>query len=821
MKILKDLNGAFGAAVRGLKDTKEALNEFAQNEIDKRAKAARDREHESTLLVPLFGNKGSDGRSPDGDLLLQPGFVVSKEGFLNLIDNLLVENSNRNLFESGNLLRAMRETFKLVPSILPNAGDGAILDAKYQEIGAYSFYVDILQSALTIRGNSKLADRVLPVKDVLDKQRGDIEQGLINRGSKFDATIAIDPLTQEIKQIIRSSHEPSIRIDSSHSWDVLCQISTDESSKSCLIDKKIIIDLGDFKGDLNDLSLNDFNMSGLNLVFKVPAQYESTFTRKIQAAVREQEAQINRDIIGNQLFRSPQIFLESVVSANPSLEEIQLLRRQGNLGSIVQENLAQMQEIGEQQLVNFIKSHEDTLIQNSAFDIFPPKVASSEVNYSDLAKAYLRTQAAFVEKGVGYLQENNYLNDASLIKNMIEFNLDLKYEIALKEASSREGVSLDLSKSSFLENDSVKNTLKAGSNSSSAELDKALLKLSVGADLEKPVEKAFARDFVDVALMKSNTPQELTDQLTAFQVLVRNYHAYYRNDDSLTPGSMKLIICKCDAALGRNLSPENTVKKFADQPAFLKSIEELIQPDRDIVSNNFSRDLLVLKNRLRTLDRKADYDLIGEYGLDISKLILPSPQSLIHKQANCSDDRAVKINLFEAWCEKNSIITDPSKKITLEAYTENVSKVLKIYQDAVIAVNYPNIDVNNNFVSQVQEALQSSGKAFAELATTNIETYPNELLRDGIPLRTFREYLLAALPDDCHDIVNDALTFYRDRAHDETKIKDLGEFVVDLYLSALQDSEKTLAKDKINLPAFLNSGRLEYLFVNPKLTNRG
>jgi hypothetical protein len=825
MKILKNLNGALktvtnfpGAAVRGLKDTGEALNEFAQNAIDKRAKAAQDRENESTLLVPLFGNKDSDGRTPDGDLVLQPGFIVSKEGFLNLIDNLLVENSNRNVLRSNNLLRAMRETFKLVPSILPNAGDGVILDAKYQEIGAYNFYVDILHSALNIRGNSELAEMVLSVKEILNEQRDGIEEGLIKRGKKFNAAIATDPLTQEIKQIIRSSHEPSIRIDSSHSWDVLCQISTDESSKSCLVDKKIVIDLSGFQDDLNGLNLNDFNMSGLNLVFKVPAQYENTFTRKIQSAVREQESQVNRDIIGNQHFARPQIFLESVVSANLSLDEIQLLRRQGSLGSIVQENLAQMQEIGEQQLVNFIKSHEGTLIQNIALDIFPPKVVASEVNYPDLAKAYVRTQAAFVEKGVGYLEENNYLNDVNLIKNMIEFNLDLKYEIALKEASSREGVSLDLSKSSFLQFHLVKQIVKDNSNSSSAELDKAFLKLSVGADFKEPVEKAFARDFVDVALMKSNTPEGLASQLTAFQVLVRNYHAYYRNDASLTPDSMKFIIRECDAALERNLSPENTVKKFADQPAFLKSIEELLRPDRDIVSNNFSRDLLVLKNKLTACDNSADYHLINEYGQGIAKLILPSPQSLIHKQANCSDDRAVKINLFEAWCEKNSTITDLSKKISLEVYTENVSKALKIYQDAVIAVNYPNIDVNNNFVLQVQEALQSSGKAFAEFATTNVEMYPNELLRDGIPLRTFREYLLAALPDDCHGIDNGALRFYRDRAHDETKIKDLGEFVVDFYLSALQDSEKTLAKDRINLPAFLNSGRLEYLFVNPKLT---
>jgi len=606
-------------------------------------------------------------------------------------------------------------------------------------------------------------------------------------------------------------------INSDSLWDALCQISTDESSKSCLVDKKIIIDLSGFQDDLNGLNLDHFQMSGLDLVFKVPPQYENTFTGKIQTAVREQESQTSRDNVANPLFTQPKIFLETVTSADPSLAEIELLRKRGDLGAIVKENLAQGQEIQERQLINFIKSNESILIQNTALDIFPPKVGYlPPLNYQDLAKAYVRTQAVFVEKGIGYLQENNYL-DAGLIKDMIEFNLDLKYETALKEAASQGGISLDLSKPSFLENDSVKNTLKAGSNSSSAELDKAFLKLSVGADFKEPAEKAFARDFVDVALMKSDTPQELTDQLTAFQVLVRNYHAYYRNDASLTPDSMKSIVRACDDALGRNLSPENTVKKFADQPAFLQSIDELIQPDRDIVSNNFSKDFLILKNKLTANERQTDCRLIEEYEKDIARLIFSSPELLIHGQTNCSDDRAVKINLFEAWCEKNSNITDPSKKISLEAYTENVSKALKIYQDAVIEVNYPNIDVNNNFVSQVQEALQSSGKAFAKLPTTNIETDPNELLRDGIPLRTFREYLLAALPDDCHGIDNGALRFYRDRAHDETKIRDLGEFVVDFYLSVLQDSEKTLAKDKTNLLAFLNSGRLEDLFVNPKL----
>ncbi|MEB3315587.1 MAG: hypothetical protein VKK32_05200 [Candidatus Melainabacteria bacterium] len=514
-----------------------------------------------------------------------------------------------------------------------------------------------------------------------------------------------------------------------------------------------------------------------------------------------------------------QCLLETVTSADPSLAEIGLLRMRGDSGAIVEEHLAQREEIQEQQLINFIKSKESILIQNTALDIFPPKVGYlPPLNYQDLAKAYVRTQAAFVEKGVGYLQENNYL-DAGLIKDMIEFNLDLKYETALKEAASQGGISLDLSKPSFLENDSVKNTLKAGSNSSSAELDKAFLKLSVGADFKEPAEKAFARDFVDVALMKSDTPQELTDQLTAFQVLVRNYHAYYRNDASLTPDSMKSIVRECDAALGRNLSPENTVKKIADELAFLKSIDELIQPDRDIVSNNFSKDFLILKNKLTANERQTDCRLIEEYEKDIARLIFSSPESLIHKQANCSDDRAIKINLFEAWCEKNSTITDPSKKISLEAYTENVSKALKIYQDEVIMVNYPNLDLKNNFVSQVEKALQSSGKAFAELATTNIETYPNELLRDGIPLRTFREYLLAALPDDCHDINNEALGFYRGQNRSEaTKVKELREFVVDLYLSALQDSEKTSVENKTNLSAFLNSGCLEDLFVNPKLT---
>ncbi|MEB3314879.1 MAG: hypothetical protein VKK32_01525 [Candidatus Melainabacteria bacterium] len=125
-----------------------------------------------------------------------------------------------------------------------------------------------------------------------------------------------DPLTQEIKQIIRSSHEPSIRIDSSHSWDVLCQISTDESSKSCLVGREIIIDLSGFQDDLNGLNLDHFQMSGLDLVFKVPAQYASAFTRKIQTAVREQESQTSRDNVASPLFTQPKIFLGTVANPN-------------------------------------------------------------------------------------------------------------------------------------------------------------------------------------------------------------------------------------------------------------------------------------------------------------------------------------------------------------------------------------------------------------------------------------------------------------------------------------------------------------------------
>ena len=768
-----------------------------QQEQAKAAAKARTAQ-ELKILQEVFGSSVNH----DTNLSITSNLQVNARAFLQLCDS--IKSGGRSTHEE--IFKTMKKFFSASP--IANPSEAQVLTAIDQEMAAYHTYAQKLDAALVF-DRSPYVIGAEAFQTFLNGKKSTAVNKLISHEPAARPRLDhIFARSQEISQLIKDEREPVIAIRSADDVAALSQVfdlqDTNHLNKS-RSNQVITIDLVDYGDSFRDLNFHKVNMSNLDLVFLVKAQHQEDLETEIRAATSSQSrerssniqtAQYNKEndfqtmgtrhsvVLGG--YELPSISVQPIVSSNPSEAEIIELQ-DSQTNAISSENLEQRLAILKQQTANSIKSQEQSLIDSIlAADKVSPFEKTRPDNYRDLVEAYVRIQAAFVEKGVTYLNDNKYLEDTNLIKNMIEFNLDLKYNDAFRKLPA---LGEGMSKSSFLEDNQVMGRIRSQVG------DTSYLKLNCAKSMLGTASKACARDFVDVALMKSDSPEDVDKQLTAFQALVRNHYSV-----DLSVRNLQSLVSDCDGKLR-----QPGVKALANKLGFRESIAELKNSPQEIIKRNFSRDLRLLQE-----SDSADNQLILTYQDDIRSIITSPKESLIHGQTDCSDERAMIIKLFEGWCAKNFNPADRADqpRVNLQEYVTNVSKALESYNEKVFKVKYPNL--GEDFVSNLQSTLEKEGGAFASRLSSYDDKNPMDFVHSSIPTETFKEYLLAALPDACPLTGDSFFDHYIDRTSPNTSIKDLREFLIDLYLQEAQDSRGYVR-------SFLASDRLENLLQAPKI----